>query len=250
MKGYVIGILEILLYFIGSMTLLNLCSSLKTINKPTYFWVMMTILTGVWEIAYISNYMNVTKMSEELIQTNTHTWTNNYDISYVLPWKLSYIFYAEYGAWADREYMSHTDDWSRIIEGSHCTQCALFSFIAITFKIIGYHNNYLIALSVAMGTQFMNSYLYMFSYFIQETEPTNVNYSNSSFPSDTWLTKRPFMWVNIFWLVMPFYTILYYIVENCSKYKQNNLNQINQTVKENLQKKGYYWTDNYKITKM
>ena len=250
MKGYVIGILEILLYFIGSMTLLNLCSSLKTINKPTYFWVMMTILTGVWEIAYISNYMNVTKMSEELIQTNTHTWTNNYDISYVLPWKLSYIFYAEYGAWADREYMSHTDDWSRIIEGSHCTQCALFSFIAITFKIIGYHNNYLIALSVAMGTQFMNSYLYMFSYFIQETEPTNVNYSNSSFPSDTWLTKRPFMWVNIFWLVMPFYTILYYILENCSKYKQNNLNQINQTVKENLQKKGYYWTDNYKITKM
>jgi hypothetical protein len=250
MKGYVIGILEILLYFIGSMTLLNLCSSLKTINKPTYFWVMMTILTGVWEIAYISNYMNVTKMSEELIQTNTHTWTNNYDISYVLPWKLSYIFYAEYGAWADREYMSHTDDWSRIIEGSHCTQCALFSFIAITFKIIGYHNNYLIALSVAMGTQFMNSYLYMFSYFIQETEPTNVNYSNSSFPSDTWLTKRPFMWVNIFWLVMPFYTILYYILENCSKYKQNNLNQIKQTVKENLQKKGYYWTDNYKITKM
>jgi len=249
MKGYVIGILEILLYFIGSITLLNLSSSLKTINKPTYFWVMMTILTGLWEIAYISNYMNVTKMSEELIQTNTHTWTNNYDISYVLPWKLSYIFYAEYGAWADREYMSHTDDWSRIIEGSHCTQCALFSFIAITFKIIGYHNNYLIALSVAMGTQFMNSYLYMFSYFIQENEPTNVNYSNSSFPSDTWLTKRPFMWVNIFWLVMPFYTILYYMLENCSKYKKNKFNNIKQESKEKLEKNDY-WTDNYKITKM
>ena len=251
MKGYVIGILEILLYFIGSITLLNLFPQLKKINKGTYFWVMMTILTGVWEIAYISNYMNVTKMSQELIQTNTHTWTNNYDISYVLPWKLSHVFYAEYGAWADREYMSHTDDWSRIIEGSHCTQCALFSFIAISFKIIGYHNNYLIALSVAMGTQFMNSYLYMFSYFIQEKEPTNINYNSSSFPSDIWLTDRPFMWVNIFWLVMPFYTILYYIVENCRKNNQRCDVKLNDNIKlDSLEKKGYYWTDNYKITKM
>ena len=215
MKGYVIGIIELLLYFVGSITLRKYYPILKTINKATYFWVMMTILTGIWEMAYISNYMNVSKMANKLIETNTHVWTNNYNITYILPWELSHIFYAEYGAWADREYMSHSDDWSRIIEGSHCTQCALFSFIAIMFKIGENHNNYLIALSVAMGTQFMNSYLYMFSYFIQEKEPSNVNYNSSSFPSDTWLTDRPFMWVNILWLIMPFYTILYYMLENC-----------------------------------
>ena len=255
MKGYVIGILEILLYFIGSITLLNLFPQLKKINKATYFWVMMTILTGIWEVAYIYNYINVSKMSQELIETNTHTWTNNYDISYVLPWKLSHIFYAEYGAWADREYMSHSDDWSRIIESSHCTQCALFSFLAITFKLIGNHNNYLIALSVAMGTQFMNSYLYMFEYFIQEQEPANINYNSSSFPSDRWLTKRPFMWVNILWLIMPFYTILYYMIENC---RINKKEKINDNIKlddknkidKQLNEKGYYWSENYKITKM
>ena len=238
MKGYFVALLELLLFFMGSFSIRKTFTQLQTVNKVTYYWIMMTVLTGIWELAFLFNYNEVSALSQELIHDDNHVWTKpGYDLSYILPWNFSPIFYSEYGAWADREYMSHTDDWSRIIEGSHCTQCALFSFIAITFKIIGYHNNYLIALSVAMGTQFMNSYLYMFSYFIQETEPTNVNYSNSSFPSDTWLTKRPFMWVNIFWLVMPFYTILYYIVENCSKYKQNNLNQINQTVKENLQKK-------------
>ena len=231
MKGYIIGILEILLYFIGSIVVRLCFTNLKSINKATYFWVMMTILTGLWEMSYISNYNEISIMSYELIYTNTHTWTNNYDISYVLPWKLSKIFYAEYGAWADREYMNHSDDWSRIIEGSHCTQCALFGFIAIFFKIIGNHNNFLIALSVSMGTQFMNSYLYMFSYFIQEKEPQNINYNSTDFPSNIWLTDRPFMWVNIFWVIMPFYTILYYMIENC-RIKKEKLNYIDKTTKK------------------
>ena len=114
-----------------------------------------------------------------------------------------------------------------------------------------YHNNYLIALSVAMGTQFMNSYLYMFSYFIQEKEPTNINYNSSNFPSDRWLTDRPFMWVNIFWLIMPFYTILYYIIENCRKNRKNRKNKKDKNkIDKKLNEKGYYWSEKYKITKM
>lgn len=215
MKGYVVGILELTLFMFGSIFIRKSFHQLQSINKITYFWVMMTILTGIWEIAYISDYSHVVNMSSQLIKNKQHVWTNDiYNISYVLPWKLSHIFYSEYGAWADREYMSNSDDWSRIIESSHCTQCALFSLIAIIFKIYDNHSNYLISLSVSMGTQFMNSFLYMFAYFIQEKNPNNVNYGNSTFPSDTWLFSRPFMWVNIFWLAMPFYTILYYMCEN------------------------------------
>ena len=73
MKGYTIGILEIVLYFIGSITFRNYYPILKTINNITYFWAMMTILTGIWELSFISNYMNVSNMSQELIQTNTYT---------------------------------------------------------------------------------------------------------------------------------------------------------------------------------
>ena len=217
MKGYIIGILEIILYLIGSIFLRNNLPQLQNINKITYFWIMLTILTGIWECAYVSRYEYVANMSSDLITNNEHVWTNDYDITYVLPWKLSHIFYSEYAAWADREYMSNIDDWSRVIESSHCTQCALFSLLAILFKIYEYHNNYLITLSVAMGTQFMNSVLYMCCYFIQEKTPSNINYPTKEFPTDNWLIKRPFMWVNIFWLVMPFYTIGYYLIQNCKK---------------------------------
>ena len=61
----------------------------------------------------------------KLITNKEHVWTNQYSLSYVWPWKLSKIFYAEYGAWADREYMSLTDDWSHTIEGTHALFCAL-----------------------------------------------------------------------------------------------------------------------------
>jgi hypothetical protein len=214
MKGYIIGILEIALFFVGSIFVRKSFHQLQDINKATYFWVMLTILTGIWEVSYLLDYQDVTIYAHQLVNNSEHVWTNNYDITYVLPWKLSYIFYSEYGAWADREYMSNSDDWSKVIEGSHCTQCALFSFLAIMFKIFKNHNNFLICLSVAMGTQFMNSFLYMFAYFWQEREISNVNYPTEDFPSDVWLFKRAFMWVNIFWLVMPFYTIMYYILQN------------------------------------
>ena len=214
MKGYIIGILEVALFFIGSICVRKSFNQLQDINLCTYFWVMMTILTGIWEISYLSDYQDVANYAHQLVNNSEHVWTNNYDITYLLPWKLSHIFYAEYGAWADREYMTNTDNWSRIIEASHCTQCALFSFLAIIFKIFKNHNNFLICLSVAMGTQFMNSFLYMFAYFWQEREQDNVNYPTKDFPSDVWLFKRAFMWVNIFWLIMPFYTIIYYILQN------------------------------------
>ena len=60
-------------------------------------------------------------------------------------------------------------------------------------------------------------------YILGKDEPSNVNYNTSSFPSNTWLTDRAFMWVNIFWLVMPFYTILYYMIENCKLNKKKEI---------------------------
>ena len=236
MKGYIIGLLEILFFLMGSFSIRNCFTQLQSINKATYYWVMMTVLTGFWEIAFLCNYNNVSNMAQDLINTNQHVWTkSDYDISYILPWKLSQIFYSEYGAWADREYMSHTDDWSRIIEASHCSQCAFFALFAILFKIWGNHNNYLIALSAAMGTQFMNSFLYMFAYFIQERNRESPNYNNITFPAGEFLEKRLFMWVNIFWLIMPFFTIGYYLLSNLIKSKKI-MNYLLEDYKEEIKK--------------
>ena len=66
----------------------------------------------------------------------------------------------------------------------------------------------------------MNSILYMVEYFIQCTDPNNINYNDDEFPMGTLLSKRPFMWVNIFWTIMPLYTILVYIIWMPPAYSQ------------------------------
>ena len=100
-----------------------------------------------------------------------------------------------------------TNDWSRIIEGTHAVFCGLFALVAIRMKIQDNHRNYLIYMSVSMGSQLMNSILYMFNYFIQTHDYTNINHCRDDFPCGLLLLERPFMYVNVFWTIMPIYTI-------------------------------------------
>ena len=44
----------------------------------------MTILTGIWELAFITQYKEVHNYANQFIQNNTHVWFTNYDLSYVI----------------------------------------------------------------------------------------------------------------------------------------------------------------------
>ena len=63
-------------------------------------------------------------------------------------------------------------------------------------------------ITFSMASQFMNSLLYMGEYFIQINDPNSVNYDTERFPCGRFLIKRPFMWINFFWLAMPTYVII------------------------------------------
>ena len=63
-------------------------------------------------------------------------------------------------------------------------------------------------MSVAMGSQLMNSILYIGEYLIQINDIHSVNYNTYSFPTGFALSKRPFMYINIFWTIMPAYIII------------------------------------------
>lgn len=206
--GLDIGICELGLFGLISVITKLTYKQLRLIDNLAYYWTLMTILTGIWEISFISKYKYTNKLSSEFINNNTHVWTEHYDITYILPWKLAHIFYAEYGAYADREYMTIRDDWSRLIEGTHAIFCGLFAFLAIVYKLRNMSYSYKISLGIAMGTQLMNSLLYMGNYFIQCNSPTSVNYDRSDFPSGKFLEKRPFMYVNLFWTIMPCLVII------------------------------------------
>ena len=217
MYGITLALFEILLFLGGAIFFKYNINELKSIPSITYYWSMFTILTGIWEICFILNYDNVRNDSINFIKNNTHVWTSNYNVTYLLPWKFSDIFYAEYGAYADREYMALGDDWSRTIEGTHAIFCGIFSFYSLLLKIQGYERNYLVALSVAMGSQLMNSILYLINYFIEVNSINSVNNDSLKFPAGRFLCKRPFMYVNIFWFIMPFLIILIELINNYKK---------------------------------
>lgn len=206
--GWGIGALEIILYLFISFTLKQL-PTFRDMNKISYYWLCMTMLTGFWELSYIVNYDEIEGIAMDLRENNTHVWTNPYSLDYVFPWKLSKIFYAEYGAWADREYMSLTDDWSHTIEGTHAIFCATFAFFGMLARLFSNELKSLIVISMAMAFQLMNSVLYMVEYGIQCSEDDSVNYNNASFPLGKAMLERPFMYVNVFWLIMPTYILFY-----------------------------------------
>lgn len=233
MNGFAIGGLEILFFMLISGSLKFFFNSLRNINSVCYYWLCMTVLTGFWEATYLSNYNEVVTMANGLIQNNTHVWTNEYDLSYVLPWKLAKIFYAEYGAWADREYMSKLDPWSHTVEGTHMLLCAIFAFFGLVFGFEKKTLKSVITVAMAMSFQLMNSILYMVEYGIQTNDAYSVNYNTDSFPLGTAMLSRPFMYVNVFWLIMPTFVIFF---ELC------NLTILNETEEQRTQQEHSYNT--------
>ena len=207
-NGIVIAVIELGLYFLSSYFIRRRFRRLKEIDIVSYYWFMMTILTFIWEVSFISDYANVIGVSKSLLETKTHVWTNGYNVSYILPWKVARIFYGEYGAYADRDYMNMSDDWSRVIEGTHAMFCGTFAIWAIVARTRGNKKHFLITSSISMGSQLMNSLLYMANYFNETHVPSSVNYDTTSFPTGRALSHRPFMYVNLFWTIMPLYAIV------------------------------------------
>ena len=205
LPGIVCAAFEILFYIVIARKIRKFSTNLTQMNTFTYYWFTFTVLTGLWEISYITNYDHDNSISRDLLKTNTHAWTNKYSIQSILPWRFSEIFYGEYGAYADREYMSEKDSWSHFIEGSHCIWCGGYCLLALIMSLTKgiTSEHYTVAMAFAMGNQFMNSILYLSEYTIQINDPNNVNYNTVEFPTGILLSKRAFMWVNILWIINP-----------------------------------------------
>ena len=205
LPGIVIATIEILLWFLVSLIIRRGSKTLMSMNGFTYYWITFIILTGFWEIIYILDGNLVTQMSNDLLDNHQHVWYNSYNLSYILPWQFSTIFYAEYGAYADREYMNLKDGWSHVIEGSHMFLVSLFLIVAMACaRIHGLKSDhYTYTLGGAMFAQFMNSFLYVSEYEIQTRNHHSINYNTPDFPLGTAWSKRPFMYVNFLWMILP-----------------------------------------------
>ena len=89
---------------------------------------------------------------------------------------------------------------------------------------------------MAMAFQLMNSLLYMIEYGLQCYDVHSPNYYNiSGYELGVLMIGRPFMYVNIFWLIMPTY-IIFYEISNISlnKYSRTNSEKIELAEEDNL----------------
>ena len=221
-SGIELASFELLIFLGISLLIRNRNLELQYLDLIAYLWLSFTFLTGIWEYYFIKNYQSVSLMALELIKNQEHVWNNSYTIDYLYPDNFSQIFYSEYAAYADREYMLNHNLWSRVIESSHCLLCGIFSFLAIYYRSNSDYPKFYVTSSIAMGSQLMNSVLYMVNYYYQSEDETNVNYNSTSFPAGELYIKRPFMYINLLWTFMPLYTIWYLMTE--MNYINNKIN--------------------------
>lgn len=204
MKGYGVALIELMLFFVGATLARSYISQLQILSPLMYYWFCFTTLTGLWEYVFVTNYTVVVRYSRQLVANTKHVWDTEYPWFYIRPDLMAKIFYAEYGAWADREYMSTRkgDYWSRLIESSHALCCGAFCCATLLATMVDKEKAVRLGM-VGMGMQFMNSLLYMGQYFLQCRHGDSPNYNNIEFPLGRWMSDRLFMWVNIFWMICP-----------------------------------------------
>ena len=111
-NGVFLALIEVsLVFLLGIITRSNKhFKRLKNINIISFYWLLFTIITGIWEFSFLLNYNTTIINSQQLLDNKEHVWTNYYSLINLLPTKFSIIFYSEYGAYADREYMKPNDD--------------------------------------------------------------------------------------------------------------------------------------------
>ena len=73
-SGIGIGAIEIIIFLTVGFIFRDELVQFKNINIISYFWLLMTILTGIWEFAFISQYKDVHNYAEQFIQNK---WIKN-----------------------------------------------------------------------------------------------------------------------------------------------------------------------------
>ena len=206
-SGVNLALLEVYFFFKCAQFMREDIVILSEIDVISYYWLMFTVMTGIWEAYFVQNRPHVKRISQQLLRDNTHVWTNDYPLNALHPRRFAMQFYAEYGAYADREYMVVRDDWSRLIESTHAFVCAGFSAAGVGDMIVFNPVLSQKCVLIAMSAQWMNSVLYIGQYMIQTREEYHINEDRPQFPTGKWLLARPFFYINVLWTVMPMYVV-------------------------------------------
>ena len=83
--GWIGSLLEIAFFLNTFKNIIELNPELQKLNPIVSYWLGFTVLTGFWELVYISNRKEINAYSNILVLNDKSVWTNKYSISMVLP---------------------------------------------------------------------------------------------------------------------------------------------------------------------
>ncbi len=209
--GFELCIIELI---IAMVIFNNIYSIINFIDLPkfVFYWIAFSILVCIYEIAYLYNFKNITRNAKALIKTKNSIWFEKYDISKLLPWKFAKLFYTDYIANSDREYINNNTKYGKIIESTHLFICGGLYLLALIMNIYGNINKFKTLLFMSFGAQIMNIIMYTLFLYFQIHNKFSSNYASKRFPIGRYYEKRPFTYINIIYIIMIISIIIYYII--------------------------------------
>jgi hypothetical protein len=80
MKGYMVALLEVMMFSVAATAVRVLLPALGTCGLVMYYWFAFTVLTGYWESVYVRNYDYVTDYADTLLENKESVWTKDYPL--------------------------------------------------------------------------------------------------------------------------------------------------------------------------
>ena len=161
-----------------------------------FFWIASTIINAIYKLGYIQNYRYIKEYAKELKEFKRHIWEYNFDYYYLLPYNFGTAFYAEYGQYADREYIKYDPiDSINIMEYSQSLEHIGISLPILSLYLLTYHiNNYPSLLTIVAFNSLLTNIVYLGKYLKSCKTPNHCNYNTELFPRGFMFHKRPLIY--------------------------------------------------------
>jgi hypothetical protein len=222
MKGYTI----LTFLFFSNLLLMNYLHSFTNIDIITFYWYEITLLSILSKLICYYSDSNFYYYTMLLVNKNQTIWNSDHSNIMLLPSHFLFLLLTEYCANADREYIFVVNNWCKIMLDKINILISIilfyynyniFTIIIILSQLVSVYNkkyiiilicSYIYNFKFIFLSQLIESCYYMYNYN-KEMKSNGVNNKLEVFASDTTLLKRPMMSLNLFYIIIPLYNIVF-----------------------------------------
>ena len=91
--GWFGAFLEVALFIFTFSHLVSFNEQLQKVDPFVSYWLGFTVLTGFWEVVYLSNRKEIDSYANYLVKNKQTVWKNTYGLSMILPVGIVHILF-------------------------------------------------------------------------------------------------------------------------------------------------------------